>query len=80
MIMDLKSANDKRMQAFNQMMVQKVMVANSYNKKFCKNLHEGDLFWKVILPIGIKDRELGKRSLDWEGPFKIHKVPSNNSY
>lgn len=44
MVMELESAYDKRMQAFNQMMVKKTTIANSYNKKVCKKkFHEGDL-------------------------------------
>lgn len=58
--MEFESAYDKSIEAFNQMMVQKVKVAKSYDKRVCKkNFREGDLIWIVIiLPIGIKDREL----------------------
>ena len=32
------------------------------------------------MPIGAKDRELGKWSPNWEGPFKVHQVLLENAY
>ena len=45
-----------------------------------KSFQVGDLVWKVILPIGSKDRKFGKWSPCWEGPFKIIRVVPRNSY
>ena len=81
MIMELEDADENKIQAFNRMMVQKNKVAQSYNKRVRKKtFQEGDLVWKVILPIGIKDRDLGKWSPNWEGPFRIHQVLPGNAY
>ena len=33
-----------------------------------------------MLPIDAKDRELGKWSPNWEGPFKVHQVLPGNAY
>jgi hypothetical protein len=56
-------------------------VARAYNKKVkLKNFQIGDLVWKVILPIGSKDRKFGKWSPSWEGPFKIARIVPGNSY
>ena len=33
-----------------------------------------------MLPIGSKDKELGKLSPNWEGPFKVHQVLPENAY
>ena len=64
MMMGLKFIDDRRMQAFNHMLVQKNKVAQTYNKRVKrKSFQVGDLIWKIILPIGSKNRELGKRGL-----------------
>ena len=53
----------------------------AYNKKVkLKNFQVGDLVWKVILPIGSKDRKFGKWSPSWEGPFRTTRVVPGNSY
>jgi hypothetical protein len=36
--------------------------------------------WKVILPVGSKDRKFGKWSPSWEDPFKVMRVVPRNSY
>ena len=45
-----------------------------------KNFEEGELVWKVVLPIGAKDSELGKGSPNWEGPCKVHQLLTGNAY
>ena len=32
------------------------------------------------MPVGSKDKELGKWSPNWEGPFKVHQVLPGNAY
>src|ERR1044072_5738820 len=39
-----------------------------------------EVVWKVILPMDRKDKALGKWSPNWEGPFRILRVFSNNAY
>ena len=57
-MMGLEYANDRRMQAFNHMLVQKNKVARAYNKGVRrKSFEEGDLVWNIILPFGSKDRK-----------------------
>jgi len=41
---------------------------------------QGDLVWKVILPMDRKNQVLGKWSPSWEGPWQILRVFSNNVY
>jgi len=41
---------------------------------------QGDLVWKVILPMDKKNRILGKWSPSCEGPWQILRVFSNNAY
>ena len=79
-MIELEYANDRRMQAFNHMLVQKNKIAQTYNKRVKRESFEVDLVWKTILPIGSKDRELGKRSPNWKGPFKVHQVLPGNVY
>ena len=63
---------DKRLAALNAIERDKLRVARAYNKKVkLKNFQVGDLVWKVILPIGSRDRKFGKWSPSWEGPFRI---------
>ncbi|XP_028055302.1 uncharacterized protein LOC114259485 [Camellia sinensis] len=78
---ELQDLEGKRIVAFNHLVAQKKKVERSYNKKvksklFCK----GELVWKNILPVGFKSPEYGKRSPNWEGPFKIHKVLRGGAY
>ena len=79
--MKLKFVDDRRMQAFNHMLVHKNKVAQTYNKRVKRKSFEvGDLVWKIILPIGSKDRELGKLSPNWEGPFMVHQALLGNAH
>ena len=56
-------------------------VARHYNKKVVpKDFSEGELVWKLILPIGTRDSKFGKWSPNWEGPFQIYKVVSKGAY
>ena len=45
-----------------------------------KSFEEGELVWKVVLPISSKDIELGRWSPNWEGPFKVHQILPGNAY
>ncbi|XP_075515591.1 uncharacterized protein LOC142550238 [Primulina tabacum] len=81
MIMVLEELDELRIQAYNDLLLQKQKVARIYNKRVNKkSFHEGEIVWKAILPLGTKDRELGKWSPNWEGPFKVHKVLDGNAY
>ena len=56
-------------------------MARAYNKQVRRmNFEEGELVWKVVVPIGAKDKELGKWSPNWEGPFKVYQVLPGNAY
>ena len=75
MMMELEALDGKRLQALDHIMIQKKKVTQAYNKRVKrKSFEEGKFVWKVMLPIGAKDRELGKWSPNWEGPFKVHQV------
>ena len=62
-MMELELVDDRRIQAFNYMLIQKNKVARTYNKIIKRKSFEvGELVWKIILPVGSKDKELGKWS------------------
>ena len=80
-MMELELADERRIQAFNHRLIQKNKVAQTYNniiKK--KSFKERKLVWNIILLVGSKNKELGKWSPNWEGPFKVHQVLPGNAY
>ena len=72
-MMKLEALDKKRLQALDHIMIQKKKVARAYTKRVRRKIfEEGELIWKVVLPIDAKNIELGKWSPSWEGPFKVH--------
>ena len=59
----------------------KKRVARWYDKKVkAKEFADGDLVWKLILPIGTKSSKFGKWSPNWEGPYRISRSAPGNAY
>jgi hypothetical protein len=78
---ELVDLDEERLMALEVLTKQKERIAKAYNKKVkLKLFAQGDLVWKVILPMDKKSRVLGKWSPSWEGPWEIRKVFSNNAY
>jgi hypothetical protein len=70
-----------RLRALAKVTKDKERVAQHYNKKVVpKSFSQGELVWKLILPIGTRDNKFSKWSSNWEGPFQIHKVVSKGVY
>ena len=44
-----------------------------------KEFADGDLVWKLILPIGTKSSKFGKWSPNWEGPYRISRSAPGNA-
>ncbi|GKV33401.1 hypothetical protein SLEP1_g41920 [Rubroshorea leprosula] len=81
MIMELEDLEEAGLTALDVMKAQKLKVARAYNKRVKqKNLAEGSLVWKAVLPLGKKDPRYGKWSPNWKGPFQIHKVLKGGAY
>jgi Mg2+ and Co2+ transporter CorA len=81
MMDNIDEVTDKRMEALEEIEKDKRQVARAYNKKVkAKSFQVGDLVWKTILPIGTKSNKFDKWSPSWEGPYKVVKVCSGNSY
>ena len=72
---------DKHLVALKSIERDKLRVARAYNKKVeLKKFQVGDLVWKVILPIGSREKKFGKWSPSWEGALRITRVVPGNSY
>ena len=70
-----------RLRALKNIKANKLRVAKYYNKKVKnKQFSEGDLVWKVKLPIGSKNNKFGKWSPNWEGPYRIKCCAPSNAY
>jgi hypothetical protein len=81
MIDNIDKVIDKRMEALEAIEMDKRRVARAYNKRVkAKSLQIGDFVWKTIIPLGSKSNKFGKWSPSWEGPYKIVRVCSGNSY
>jgi hypothetical protein len=60
---------------------EKLQTAKAYNKKVKeKSFQVGNLVWKIILPLGTRDRRFGKWSLNSEGPYRIAGIVPGNTY
>jgi hypothetical protein len=81
MMDNIDEVTDKRLQDLKEIENDKIRVARAYNKTVkLKSFQVGDLVWKTILPLGIKDHKFGKWSPSWEGPYTIVKVITRTSY
>jgi hypothetical protein len=77
----LDEASNERIKALGEIERDKLRVARAYNKRVKKKLFQiGDLVWKMILPIKSKSNKFGKWSPNWEGPYRIEEVMTENSY
>jgi hypothetical protein len=81
MLERLDEVSDERVKALGEIERNKLRVAKAYNKRVKeKSFQLRDLVWKTILPIGSRSSNFGKWSPNWEGPYKIKEVISENSY
>ena len=70
-----------RLEALINFEANKARIGRWYNKKVkVKTFAQGELVWKLILPIGTKSSKFGKWSPTWEGPFKISRCVPGNAY
>ena len=77
----LEDLASHRLNALINVEANKARVGQWYDKKVkVKTFAQGDLVWKLIMPIGTKDSYIGKWSPTWEGPFKINQYVPGNVY
>jgi hypothetical protein len=63
MLDGLDEVSDKRVKALGEIERDKLRVAKAYKKRVKKKLfQDGDLVWKMILPIGSRSSKFGKWS------------------
>ena len=78
---DLIDLYEERLSTLDALMRKKNIIIKTYKKKVKPKVSSvGDYVLKVILPLEKKDRTLGKWSPNWEGPFRVNQVFSNNTY
>ena len=59
----------------------KARIGRWYDKKVKeKTFAQGELVWKLILPIGTKSSKFGKWPPTWEGPFRVNRCVPGNAY
>ena len=81
MIDNLEDLSCLRLRALENIEANKLRIAKYYDKKVkIKQFFEGDLVWKVKLPIRSKDSKFGKWSPNWEGPYRIKRCAPGNAY
>jgi hypothetical protein len=81
MMDNIDEVTNKRLEALEAIEKDKRRVPRAYNKMLkAKSFQVGDLVWKTISPIGSKSNKFGKWSPSWEGPYKVVRVCSGNSY
>ena len=78
---DQEDLSCHRLCALENFKANKLRIVKYYNKKFkSKQFFEGDLVWKVKLPIESRDSKFGKWSPNWEGPYQIQHCAPSNAY
>jgi hypothetical protein len=69
---ELEDFAGSQLRALENIEKNKRRIARWYDKKVkIKEFAEGDLVWKLILPIGSRDPKYWKWSPNWEGPYRI---------
>ena len=81
MFQELESADEDRLMTLENIQANKAKVSKLYNKKVrLKRFAEGDLVWKIILPIKTRTTKFNKWSPNQEGPFIITQVIYGGTY
>ena len=81
MMDELEDVTQQRLVALKKIEDNKARIARHYDKKVVpRKFQQGELVWKLKLPIGIKDNRFGKWSPNWEGPYVISRCAPGNAY
>jgi ribonuclease HI len=73
--------DESRLETLNNLIAEKQKVARAYDKRTRgKSFKEGELVWKMVLPVREKTDGLGKWSPKWEGPHVIHQILPKGAY
>jgi len=78
---ELEDLASHRLRALVNIEENKKRVAKWYQKRLkSKEFANGDLVWKLILPIETKSSKFGKWSPNWEGTYRISRSAPGNAY
>jgi len=78
---ELEDLASHRLRALVNTKENKKRLAKWYDKRVkSKEFADGDLVWKLILPIWTKSSKFGKWSPHWEGPYRISQSAPSNAY
>ena len=78
---ELQCLTSHRLKALINVEANKARISRWYDKKVkAKTFEQGELVWKLILPIETKSLKFGKWSPMWEGPFRINRCIPGNAY
>ena len=78
---ELEDLAGHRLGALVNVEANKARVGRWYDKKVkIKTFAQGELVWKLILPIGTKSLKFGKWSSTWEGTFRINQCVPGIAY
>ena len=81
MFQKLELVDEDRLLALENIQANKAKISKLYNTKVkSKYFAEGDLVWKVIIPIRTRACKFGKWSPNWKGSFTIRKVIYGGAY
>ena len=78
---ELEDLAGHRLNALANVEANKARIGRWYDKKVkAKAFGQGELVWKLILPIGTKSLKFGKWSPKWEGQYKVSRCVPGNAY
>ncbi|XP_051142236.1 uncharacterized protein LOC127259135 [Andrographis paniculata] len=81
LLQELDTLPEERLQELEHTRDQKKKTERAFQKHVrSQAFQEGDMVWKVILPVGPKDPKFGKWSLLWEGPFITPAKTTSGAY
>jgi hypothetical protein len=73
--------DESRLETLNNLIAEKQKVSRAYDKRTRgKSFKEGELVWKMVLPVREKTDGLGKWSPKWEGPHAIYQILPKGAY
>lgn len=81
MTIETDDLEEARIDALDHMTAQKKKIEKYYNSRVkAKFFSDGELVWKIILPVRLKNRTYGKWYPNWEVPFRMKKILQAGAY